>query len=880
MSLESAVLARAVRKRIVAHSLRVARTRPCSARRIGCFATAMVLCAAIVAAEPIAVAVVDRDLEIPLEGVVVRDPATGVQVVTDFDGLAVLDTEIPPSGRVVVEFSLIGYEPTRLLVRPEDRAQTVVVEMVIQGLLIADELVVEAPSIGTSDAQTGVSVVAERELIKTTAMIGPIEDVMNTVKVLPGVTYAGSFNSFLSVRGGDPGGLTHVQDGLVIKFPYHWGGGVSIFNPHMVESVKLSAGIFPVRYGQATSGLMDVASVNPTEGFRWSFAQSTSTLEGYVQVPLGEEERSGLLLGTRLTNYDLVFAMTGSILEDQGITFSRVPYIYSAYGRFFSRPDDRTRIFVNTFLGTDGIGVAAVDPDIDTSTEISDSFDFFWENRVGFVGSGVSRLVGDRLLVEALFGYEDWTATTDAELGEQGTRMYSDDFIATFGSGLGLSSGDTFSVDARSDFVSEVTLRHLQGRLDSDYQLSERSIIQTGGGAFVSLTSFDADGEIWAFVFDETGEASYRRVDFDDAAPDNRSAVSFAYTNWIHTIRPDRLEAELGVRVDHGIFYGDGYSINTMPTPGPRALLRYMPEAPRLAPTVTWTLGTGLFSKFPFDSSFLSEDNDVDDFEIGSEKNLMGVLGWQGIWDNGVRFQIEGYYKYVFDRFYVNQAIVSETDTSVEYEQRIYRDGIGHVGGFDFLLDRRTSRNWDGMLSYSFVYARYRNPEDDDAEPLFDSDPRGRWYYPSFHRFHSVNLIVNYRPTTWMTVTTKLTFATGAPTPRFGDAQMIAATIVNEDGSQTIAEMYTRSESYSDGSRDAWVLPLDVRVAFHWYREGSRRYNEVYLGVQDALSPILARYGPDNGEVDTDRYTGEDSTEASQQGVDFPIISIGFRLSF
>ena len=880
MSLEYAAPPGAAKKSTTARCRGASRVRTVGLLRVIYIVAGVVMCALPLAAEPIAVEVVDRDLEIPLEGVVVRDPATGVQVVTDVGGLAVLDTAIPPSGRVVVEFSLVGYEPTRLLVREEDREERVVVEMVIQGLLVADELVVEAPSIGSSDAETGVSVVAERELIKTTAMIGPIEDVMNTVKILPGVTYAGSFNSFLSVRGGDPGGLTHVQDGLVIKFPYHWGGGVSIFNPHMVESVKLSAGVFPVRYGQATSGLMDVTSVNPTEGLRWSFAQSTSTLEGYVQVPLGEDERSGLLVGTRLTNYDLVFAMTGSVLEDQGITFSRIPYIYSAYGRFFSRPNDRTRFFVNTFLGADGIGVAAVDPDIDTSTEISDEFDFFWENRVGFVGTGVSRLVGDRLLVEALAGYEDWTATTDAELGERGTRLYSDDFIATFGSDFGLSPGDTFSVDARSDFVSDVTLRHLQGRLDSDYQLSERSILQTGGGAFLSLSSFDSDGEIWGFVFDETGEASYRRIDFDDAAPDNRSVVSFAYTNWIHTIRPEVWEAEMGVRVDHGVFYGDGYSVNTMPTPGPRALVRYTPPTPRLAPAVTWTLGTGLFSKFPFSSSFLAEDNDVDDFDIGSEKNLMGVLGWQGVWENGVRFQIESYYKYVFDRFYVNQVVASETDTSIEYEQRIYRDGIGHVGGFDFLLDRRTSRNWDGMLSYSFVYARYRNPREDDGEPLFDSDPRGRWYYPSFHRFHSVNLLVNYKPTTWMTVTTKLSFATGAPTPRFGDAQMIAARIVNDDGSETIAEMYTRSESYSDGSRDAWVLPLDVRVAFHWYREGSRRYNEVYLGVQDALSPILARYGPDNGEVDTDRYTGEDSSEASQSGADFPIISIGFRLSF
>lgn len=159
------------------------------------------------------------------------------------------------------------------------------------------------------------------------------------------------------------------------------------------------------------------------------------------------------------------------------------------------------------------------------------------------------------------------------------------------------------------------------------------------------------------------------------------------------------------------------------------------------------------------------------------------------------------------------------------------------------------------------------------------SDPRGRWYYPSFHRFHSLNLLVNFKPTPWFTLTPKISFATGLPLQSYGEKQQIAATIENEDGSTAIAEMYTREAMYDDDRREGWTLPVDLRASFHWYGEESKLYKEFYLGVQDILAPLIARYGPERGPIETDRYSGEEQDAASQEA-SFPIVSIGFRLSY
>ena len=820
------------------------------------------------------ITVMDKELNQPLEGVRIFDPAEGKVYVTDQDGKVLLSS-LP---RLLV-VSLPGYEEKRVRFREEKEPAQLRIDLQIAGVLEAEELVVEAPAIGRTDAQVGVSVVVDRDTVKHTAMIGIVEDVMNTVKLLPGVNYVGRFNPNLSIRGGEPGGLTHVLDGFLIKYPYHWGGIVSIFNPRLVESVKLSAGIFPVRYGQATSGLLEIHSVTPDDGLKWEVGTSISTLEGYIQAPLASDDSSGLLAGSRITNYDLVFALTGNFLEDQGVTFSRVPYIYDFYLKWFTKPAKNLTWQLNGFAGQDGIGIKALDPEVDPSKEILNTFNFVWTNRDIFLSSGVDWLVGDRLSLRILGGYENWVAEIDGSFLEQGTRPYSKDFVDTFGSLLGVSYGDSFTVDAKSSFLSRTILHHFQLRLDSDYLLTPSLTLNGGAGAYLSRYRYDTGGNLWGITYLSNGTPVYRSTVFSSNAKDNDFLISFAYLGLHREWIPELLRMEAGLRIDHGYFWGEGtYTLNTAPVLGPRILRRYTPYGGVPAP-LTFTVGTGIFSKVPFETLNITKDMGLSDYDIKVPKSFTSVLGAETYFGDGFRFKVETYYKYLYDRFYFNLVPSPASGSSQTLSIRPHNDGVGHAGGFDILLDRRTSRTLDGMLSYSFIVARYRNPQTDGIQEENADEPRGRWYYPSFHRFHSVNLLVNYKPTTWFTFTTRLSFATGTPLPRFGDKEMFFAQFENQGGSQTIAEMYTRRSYYDDLNREAWVLPLDIKLSFHFYGKGSKVYQELYLGAEDILSPLYTSLRNSRGRVTTDRYTGED-TDSPEAAFSFPVISIGFRASY
>ena len=396
---------------------------------------------------------------------------------------------------------------------------------------------------------------------------------------------------------------------------------------------------------------------------------------------------------------------------------------------------------------------------------------------------------------------------------------------------------------------------------------------------------YDSSGSFWNIVYADDGTAAYKKTAWSIAAQDNNLLTSFAYVSLRDKLVPDLLETDLGLRVDHGYFMGKGFTLSPQPVLGPRILFRLTPgvDPESFLEKSTFSLGTGIFSKLPFESLYLTKEMGLSNSDVKVPKTFMTVGGWEGVFPLGWRFKIEGYYKYVYDRFYYNLVTVSESGNVQNNEIMVHNDGTGHVAGFDVLLDRKTSRFIDGMLSYSFIWARYLNPESDgsDANSIGDdvSDPRGRWYYPTFHRFHSLNLLVNVKPSETFTISTKLSFATGTPLPKYGDKQMFFARFENQDGTSTIAELYARRSFYDDYNRRGWVLPLDVKFSFHFFGEGSKVYHEFYVGAQDLLSPLLAKFGPSSGEVRTDQYTGED-TSAASQGFSFPIVSLGYRASF
>lgn len=817
--------------------------------------------------------VIDRDLDMPLEGVKIIEADSGQEVYTDHRGIGTLKI---PNGtvRAVIITQLIGYEPRKQLVTNFD--EQLEIGLLMEGIMEGQELVVEAEAIGETDAEVGVSTVVEKETIKAAAKMGLIEDVMNVVKILPGVTYSGGFGTQVSVRGGDPSGLTAVMDGFTTKFPYHWGGAFSIFNPNIVESIKFSPGVFSAKHGQATSALMEVNTVDPTDGLKFSSILSTSTVEGFAQVPLGKNDEFGILGGFRLTNYEIALAFMdryADLMNDQETKdtidpISKTPYIYDFYFKTLYTPSEKFKWHINGFWGNDGVGIQDTADDEEIEDQILHNFDFDFLNSDVFVTTGLKVLPTDKVLLNLVVGYERWEMDVDYNVDEIGTEKYTEDFKLQFADILApLGSPDSYSLLTESDYIQSTDKHGVQGRFDVDWSLHEKLLIQSGFGSNLEIMDRSSKGTMWMDVDGENGP-EYKAVKLKNDVDTTKTLMNFAYVNLNSNIVPELLKFDLGARIDHSYFMGeDDFNLNTYPEVAPRLNITFTPKSnSQIFKDNSFSIGSGLFNKTPFGNGGLRKSFGLDDFELKSEKTLTSVIGWETNLPFDLRFKIEGYYKYMYDRFYFNTI-----DSGDELEYKLHFDGFGFAYGGDFLLERKTSRYFDGMLTYTFVNARYKDPESDGQEN--DSyNVRGEYYYPSYHRFHSLNFLMNIKPTPGFTFTTKLSFATGTPEGKDGEKTLYPSYVTDANGNIQIAERSRTATYYSETLRTDFALPLDLKFSWHNYKPNSKIEWEFYFAIQDLLSPALKAYH--------DRNKDPDEEEEADGSFSFPIPSVGFSLSF
>jgi hypothetical protein len=351
----------------------------------------------------------------------------------------------------------------------------------------------------------------------------------------------------------------------------------------------------------------------------------------------------------------------------------------------------------------------------------------------------------------------------------------------------------------------------------------------------------------------------------------NHGFNSSAYSLLEYITPGRRFGTELGLRVDHFYFIGKDFSVRSMPALNPRLNLDYVILQDRgVIDTLSATAGTGLFSSMNDAISLVNSQDGIDDFEMKQNRSWTSVIGTKFDFTGGFSFNIEGYYKYVFDRAYVS-TLVDLAETRTDY----WFDGEGRIWGFDLMLQKLESRYIDGWLSYSFNYARYHDPHSNTSERSRD------WYFPSFHRFHNLNLVLNAKPVRQFNIALRLGFASGAPKSVVtGDITWYPVLIFNDENVSTgqYIQKYKRQEQYSDTERDGFSIPLDLKFSWYFFDKKGKVQSELYLGIENVLFFIKSR----RTNTSFNSYTGQEDTGSDTAVYDMPIpmVSFGFRWSY
>jgi hypothetical protein len=844
----------------------------------------------------------DTELGLPLEGAVLRS-WDGRQYVCDENGKAIVS--VPDDRQVLIQAVYPGYENGKLVITTT--GESFKLGLKLSGVMENRELVLEAERPGSGETRTGRSVALSSREIAQTAEIGIIEDVMSSIKLLPGVAYAGLFNAQPSIRGGDPGDMSASLDGFYIFNPYHWGGGFSIFDPRMVESAQLSHGVFSARYGHTISGLLEISSKNPSPTeLEFDWAGSTSAFSLNFSLPL--KGKGGVLFMGRITRYDPIIYLAKQLAKKMEIlepvnAISTAPYIRSGTLTGNYRFTDNLELRATGFFGMDGVGVQFNADTVGSYTGNTNAL-FDYTNYQAFVIAGLSWNPRNDMLMKFSTGVGYTKALVEGNMQNSiGEKPFSDEFKAEY-PGLELFLGDSYNFFNRTSISQFDSMFNVQGRIDYDWEPGNGFLVVAGVQEMFSRYNSDGEQKILFEKSFNSLEPKYKdmlekllpfpsgsniwdalRVNFPITWPVDAHNNLFTTSGYVLTeyeTPGKRFGVELGLRLDHFILLGKGIYQKSKPALNPRLNLDFnVFKNKGWVESFDISAGTGLFSSVNNNIFIAEERYNIN--EIKPNRSWTSIVGTKLEFSRSISLNVEAYYKYVFDRMYATVNFGINNDNENEIKPRF--NGIGRVWGIDLLLRRAQSRYWDGWISYSYSWAKYRDPDAGDADRGISGGTRGDdWYYPAYHRFHNMNLVLNIKPSTRVNFYTRFGLASGTqlsrrvtPKPESYPVFIFDPDDPSNPEKNYFIEKYRWPSVRDESRRTTPTLSMDIKLSISGKNDYRKTRYELYVAVENVLSLVYSS----KGNTSYNAYTGEEnpSTSASY-GIPIPVPSFGFSYSY
>jgi len=621
--------------------------------------------------------------------------------------------------------------------------------------------------------------------------------------------------------------------------------------------------------------------------------------------------RGGILLMGRMTYWDtLIWLLKGlsRVIDNENLdkinAIKTAPYIrsFAVSANYRFTPDLELRL--NFFFGSDGVAA-------DYKTDYKDEgiigrmrMTADYDNYQGFLIAGLTASPMPKMALRFSGGIGFMETKTDDMIDNNVTVKYKKDFLDAFDlirSTFDLHLGDTYTApNMNASAKGESTVFTVQQRADADIDLGKGFI--TGFGVQELYSLWRQRGDI-SLDFLEISLKDYYRyggylppeiIPIKDSIPNaaiivprgyrlnvlNQGFTTSVYGLVEYKSPNQRIGAELGLRLDHLYFLGKNFNIQTKPALNPRLNIDInIFKNKSVFDSLDITLGTGLFSSMDKLLSFISPDFGDGRLKIKFNRAWTSLVGFKTDIAQGYSFNIETYYKRVFNRAYITADAVSSSNIKPEFSF----DGVGNIWGFDLQLQKLESRYLDGWISYTFTWAKYHDPSGgSDGISMLRPGTNEGWYYPSFHRFHYCNIVLNIKPLQWFHIGLRFGFASGQPRNKVGDEIYSYPVLLNRGnglsvGDYTVIQKYGRDSWYDDNERGAWSLPLDIKFSFFLAnRKGGRENKEIYIAAEN-LSTLF--YHPP-GNTTFNEYTGkEDKGSSGASGFDlpFPMISFGIK---
>jgi hypothetical protein len=505
-------------------------------------------------------------------------------------------------------------------------------------------------------------------------------DISKVIQTLPGVgggQQGGSFRNDIIIRGGAPNENVFYLDGIEVPVINHFqtqgssGGPQGILNVSFIEDVKLSSSAFDARYDNTLSSVFQFKQKNgnPNQfqgNIRLSATEAALTLEG----PLSKNKKTTFLASARRSYLQLLF---------KALDLPIRPNFWDFQTKITYQINKKTTL---TFLGIGAIDEFRFEAPKEATPE-----------KLYTINSNVlvnqwNYTIGASLKRNIPNGF--WNLALSRTDFNNDIEKYEDNQNPTAANkSLDIVSGET-----------ETKLRFDVNKSRNGWKIAYGTSAQL---ADYSNTTFSV---IRKEIRDAGGIIIQPSVSANFNSPLKTFLRLGAFVQAGKRFVADRLGISAGIRTDMNTFTADG--MNGLQTLSPRISFSYV-----LADKWTWNSSVGTYYKIPPYTilGFADNNNVLVNKNAKYQRSNHYTTGFEYLPNDGLRFTLEGFYKQysnvpVSIRNGISLANLG-TDFTLLGNEAVTTNGKGKAYGVELFAQKKLTKNFFGILSYTFYRSLY-----------------------------------------------------------------------------------------------------------------------------------------------------------------------------
>lgn len=268
--------------------------------------------------------IIEKDTRNPIIGATIAQKNTTDATFSDQNGKFSLKISPSPTPLII---SALGFKTEFLTISAKSDTTIFVQLSVVAQQIEKIEIIAQNTTPNIDKTQTGIAKISTKEIALLPSFFGTT-DIVQAIKLTPGIQSTGDMNAGMYVRGGSNGQNLILLDNMPLYNPTHLLGLTSVFNSNLVANAEIHKSAVPAEYGNRASSVLKIETIKTDNQQQFLKTNVGLLTSGFALADNFAKQKGKILLGARRSSFDIIQKNIRPYLKKQNQFIHNTNYFF------------------------------------------------------------------------------------------------------------------------------------------------------------------------------------------------------------------------------------------------------------------------------------------------------------------------------------------------------------------------------------------------------------------------------------------------------------------------------------------------------------------------------------------------------------------------